>query len=58
MLKVMILNLNRKSVMKKFLIVSLLLFCGCTNANQAQLFGYGSNYKVTLYSGDVVVEQE
>ena len=39
------------------ILVLVLSLAGCTNAYRAQIGGFGSNYKVTLYSGGVAVKE-
>jgi len=41
--------------MKKFLLLTMLVLCGCTSAERAQFGGYGSNYTITVYSGGEAV---
>ncbi len=42
----------------RFAIVGLLLLaCGCTNAERAQLGGFGKDFKVSVYSGGEKVKE-
>jgi hypothetical protein len=37
------------------LTLALYLFTGCTSADRAKVFAYGSHHKITLYSGGIAV---
>lgn len=42
---------------RTILLITILLLSGCTNAGRSQLFGYGSDFKVKLYSGGELVQE-
>lgn len=48
---------NRSMKLKHIIVILLLTFLisGCTSADRAKLFAYGSHHKITLYSGGVAV---
>lgn len=46
-------NNMKKTLFSSFLAIALL--SGCTSAERAKVFAYGSKHKITLYSGGVAV---
>jgi len=47
--------MKSKTLLLSVALLSALFLQGCTSADRAKLFAYGSKHKITLYSGGVAV---
>lgn len=47
--------MNIRLILSAITLAVILASTGCTNADRAKIFAYGSKHKITLYSGGVAV---
>ena len=48
--------MNIRNIVGLILLLVILSSIGCTSADRAKIFAYGSKHKITLYSGGIAVK--